>query len=75
MKSYKWLTLVAALLITLCEVLVFNSQAARGPQKQANVAAATDVGSGTDTHLSPVGIASLYGAVAASDARSPERVR
>jgi len=74
-KTYRWLTLVAALLITLCEVLVFNSQAARAPQKQANVAAATDVGSGTDTHLSLVGIASLYWAVAASDARSPERVR
>ncbi len=75
MKRYEWLTLVAALLITLCEVLVFNSQAARGPQKQANVAAATDVGSGTDTQLSLVGIASLYWAVAASDARSPARVR
>jgi hypothetical protein len=75
MKRCKWLTLVAALLITLTEVLVFNSQAARGPQKQANVAAATDVGSGTDTHLSLVGIASLYWAMAASDARSPERVR
>lgn len=34
MKTYRWLTLVAALLITLCEVLVFNSQAARGAQKQ-----------------------------------------
>jgi hypothetical protein len=74
-KTYRWLTLVAALLITLCEVVVFNSQAARAPQKQANVAAATDVGSGMDTHLSLVGIASLYWAVAASDARSPERVR
>jgi len=72
-KTYRWLTLVAALLITLCEV--FNSQSARGPQKQANVAAATDVGSGADTHLSRAGIASLYWAVAASDARSPERVR
>lgn len=74
MKRYEWLTLVAALLITLCEVLVFNSQAARGSQKQAN-GAAPDVGSGTDTHLPLVGIASLYWAVAASDARSPERVR
>jgi hypothetical protein len=74
-KTYRWLTVVAALLITLCEVLVFNSQAARGPQKQANVAAATDVGSGADTHLSLAGIASLYWAAAASDARSPERVR
>jgi hypothetical protein len=33
MKRYEWLTLVAALLITLCEVLMFNSQAARGSQK------------------------------------------
>lgn len=72
MKTHRWLTLVAALLITLCEVLVFNSQSARGPQKQANVA---DVGSGADTHLSLAGIASLSWAVAASEARSPERVR
>jgi len=55
-KTYRWLTLVAALLITLCEVLVFNSQAARGAQKQVNVAAATDLGSGTDPHLSLPGI-------------------
>jgi hypothetical protein len=47
MKTYEWLTLVAALLITLCEVLVFDSQAGRAPQRQANVAATTDVGSGT----------------------------
>jgi len=47
MKTYEWLTLVAALLITLCEVLVFTGQTAQAPQKQANVAAATDVGSGT----------------------------
>jgi hypothetical protein len=47
MKSYRWLTLIAALLITVCEVLVFKSQADQAPQKQANVAAGTDVGSGT----------------------------
>ena len=46
MKTYEWLILVAALLITVCEVLIFNSQGAAAPQKQANVAAATDVGSG-----------------------------
>ncbi len=47
MKSYEWLILVAALLITVCEVLIFNNQAARAPQQQASVAAGTDVGSGT----------------------------
>ena len=47
MKSYEWLILGAALLITVCEVLVFTSQAARAPLKQASVAAGTDVGSGT----------------------------
>jgi hypothetical protein len=46
MKTYEWLILVTALLITLCEVLIFNSQAAAAPQKQANLAAGTDVGSG-----------------------------
>ncbi len=46
MKTYQWLILFAALLITLCEVLIFNSQAARAPQTQANIAAGTDVGSG-----------------------------
>lgn len=46
MKTYEWLILVAALLITLCEVLIFNSQAAAAPQKQANVAADTDGGGG-----------------------------
>ena len=47
MKSYRWLTLIAALLITVCEVLVFDSQSAQAPQKQACVAAGTDVGCGT----------------------------
>jgi hypothetical protein len=45
MKSYRWLTLIAALLITACEILVFKSEGARDPQKHANVAAGT--GSGT----------------------------
>ena len=47
MKSYQWLTLIAALLITLCEVLLFESQSAQAPQKLASVAAGTDVGCGT----------------------------
>ena len=46
MKTYEWLILVAALLITVCEVLIFTSQAAGAPQKQANVAVGTDVGGG-----------------------------
>ena len=45
MKTYQWLILVAALLITLCEVLIFNSQAARAPQTQANVAVGEQVDS------------------------------
>jgi hypothetical protein len=42
-KSYRWLTLIAALLITLCEVLVFKSQATQGPYKQADVAVGAEV--------------------------------
>ncbi len=45
MKSYRWLTLIAALLITLCEVLVFRSQVAQAPTKQANVAVGEQVDS------------------------------
>jgi hypothetical protein len=70
-KTYRWLTLVAALLITLGEVLVFNSQATSGPQEQGSDAAPT--GGAADTHPSLAGIASLYWA--AADARTPERVR
>jgi hypothetical protein len=44
MKSYRWLTLIAALLITLFEVLVFESQSAQAPLEQTSVAAGTDVG-------------------------------
>ena len=40
MKSYRWLTLIAALLITLCEVLIFRSQATQAPYKQTNVVGA-----------------------------------
>ena len=47
MKSYRWFTLIAALLITVCEVLVFESQSAHAPYGQANVAAVGEVGSGT----------------------------
>jgi hypothetical protein len=47
MKSYRWLTLIAALLITVCEVLVLKSQTAQVLQQQASVGAVADVGSGT----------------------------
>lgn len=47
MKNYEWFTLIAALLITVCEVLVFNSEAARAPQQRADVAVAADAGSAT----------------------------
>jgi hypothetical protein len=47
MKTYRWLTLIAALLITLGEVLVFKSEGAQVPQQQATVAAGTHVGNGT----------------------------
>jgi hypothetical protein len=49
MKSYRWITLIAALVITVCEILVFNSQAAQTPQRQASVGAATDAESGRHT--------------------------
>jgi hypothetical protein len=44
-KSYRWLTLIAALLITLCEVLILRSQVTQAPYKQANVAAGADLDS------------------------------
>ena len=47
MKGYRWLTLIAALLITVCEVLVFSSQSAEAPNGQADVAAVAAVGGGT----------------------------
>jgi hypothetical protein len=47
MKSYRWLTLIAALLITVCEVLVLTSQTDQVRQRQGNGAAVADVGSGT----------------------------
>lgn len=45
MKSYRWITLIAALLITVCEILVFQSQSAQTPQGQASVGAPTDADS------------------------------
>lgn len=75
MKTYRWLTLIAALLITLCEVLVFNSQSASGSEKRANAGAVTDVGSGRQTRRSLAGVAPIYWAAAASDTRSPQRER
>jgi hypothetical protein len=44
-KSYRWLTLIAALLITGGEVLVFESQAAQAPQQAAARAVAGPGGS------------------------------
>lgn len=72
-KTHRWLTLAAALLITLCEVLVFNSQSARGPERQANAGAATKVGSGRETRRSLAAAATIYWE--AADAQSPRRVR
>ena len=73
MKSHRWLPVAAALLITLCEVLVFNSQSGRAPAEQANAGAATDVGRGREIRRSPAGAASIYRE--AAEARSPRRVR
>lgn len=71
MKTYRWLTLVAALLITVCELLVFTSESGRDPQQQPDVVAATRSGTGARSSLA--GMASVYWAV--SGAESPERVR
>jgi hypothetical protein len=72
-KTYRVLTLVAALLITLSEVVVFNSQSARGPEEQVDAGAASELGSGRGTHRSLAGAASIYWAVAES--RNPQGVR
>ena len=72
-KSHRWLPVAAALLITLCEVLVFNSQSGRAPAEQANAGAVTDVGRGRETRRSPAGAASVYWE--AAEARGPQRVR
>lgn len=55
-KTHRWLTLLVALLITLGEAAVFNSQAAREPASQATAGvAAAGVGSGTGTRRFPAG--------------------
>jgi len=72
-KSHRWLPVAAALLITLCEVLVFNSQSGRAPAEQANAGAVTDVGRAREIRRSPAGAASIYRK--AAGARSPRRVR
>jgi hypothetical protein len=72
-KTYRWLTLVAALLITVCEVVLFSSQVAKRPLKPSSVGAAVDTDSGTGTHRSFSAIASLYWA--AARAQTPPRVR
>jgi len=72
-KSHRWLPLAAALLITLCEVLVFDSQSGRAPEEQASAGAVTEVGRGRETHRSPAGAATIYRE--AAPARSPRRVR
>jgi hypothetical protein len=73
-KTHRWLTLTAALLITLSEVVIFTSESARVPESQANAAAAVDVGRGAGRHRPHAGAASIYRAVA-SGTRSAERVR
>jgi hypothetical protein len=72
-KSYRWLPLAAALLITLCEVLVFDSQSGRAPEEHAHAGAVTDVGRGGETRRSAAGAAAIYRE--AAQARSPRRVR
>jgi hypothetical protein len=47
MNGNRWLPLIAALLITVCEVLVLRSQTAHVTQQQGNVAAGTDGESST----------------------------
>jgi hypothetical protein len=74
MKTHRWLTLAAALLITLSEVVIFTSQSARVPESQANAAAASEVGRGTGRHQPHAEAASIYRAVA-SGTRSAQRVR
>jgi hypothetical protein len=72
-KSHRWLPLAAALLITLCEVLVFDSQSGRAPEEQASAAAVNEVGRGRELRRSPAVAATNYRE--AAQARSPRRVR
>lgn len=41
MKDYRWLPIVAALLVTVSEVLIFKAQLAHVPAQQVNIAAGT----------------------------------
>lgn len=47
MKPYRWFILVAAMLITGCEVLVFANESGHASLAQADDAALTDVDSST----------------------------
>jgi hypothetical protein len=47
MKRYRWFILITAVLITVCEVLVFASESGQAPPEQADDAALTDVDSST----------------------------
>jgi len=47
MKGNRWLMLLAALLITAGEVLLFSIEVTAAPQMQASGAAVANVGSGT----------------------------
>jgi len=64
-KTQRWMTLTAAVLITLCEVLLFSSQSARVPEMQAKTAASSQPFAGA---------ASIYRAVA-SGPRTGKRGR
>jgi hypothetical protein len=63
-KTHRWMTLTAAVLITLCEVLVFTSQSARVSEMQAKPGASSQPFAGA---------ASIYRAVA-SGTRTGKRV-
>jgi len=73
MKTHRWLALGAALLITVCEVLLFDNQAGKDPQKHVSAAAASEAGSNSDGHRSAGRAAAVYWA--AAEAESPQRVR
>lgn len=44
MKRYRWLIFLAALLITVCDVVLFSIELPPTPQKQASGAAVANVG-------------------------------
>lgn len=73
MKTYRWLALGAALLITVCEVLLFDTQAGRDPQQHVSAAAAPQADNNSDRHRSAGESASVYWA--AAEAHSPARIR